>query len=120
MGWAVNDSGRRGQQAEQRAAQFLKKRGLVIIANNFTCRWGEVDLIAREGKTLVFVEVRLRHNNLRGGPAESIDAHKQRRLAAAAHFYLKRFRSIPACRFDAVLLMGEEEGLQWLKNIILL
>ena len=92
----------------------------MILVNNFTCRWGEVDLIAREDKTLGFVEVRLRHNDLRGGHAESIDGHKQRRLVAAARFYLKRFRSIPACRFDAVLLMGKEEGLQWLKNIILL
>jgi putative endonuclease len=116
----MKESGWRGRQAEQKAAQFLKLRGLVVLESNFSCRWGEVGLIVREGETLVFVEVRLRQNDVRGGPAESIDGHKQRCLVAAAHFYLKRFGSTPACRFDAVLIMGEEEGLQWLKNIIML
>ena len=108
----------RGCRGEFLAARFLEQRGLRIIARNYRCRRGEVDLVAREKDTLVFVEVRWRSGNRFGGAAESIDARKQRRLVAAARHYLAVFRVTLACRFDAILI-GEEAGetLEWLRDI---
>ena len=109
----------RGHQAEQRAVTFLLQSGLEILQRNFRCRRGEVDVIARDGDDLVFVEVRWRSDNRRGGAGESIDHHKQRRLVAAARFYLMRYPDgPPPCRFDAILLEGRGMALRWLKNIL--
>jgi putative endonuclease len=63
----------RGAQAEETAARFLAARGLVVIARNYRTRQGEVDLVARDGDTLVFVEVRARSWNAFGGAAGSVD-----------------------------------------------
>ena len=79
-----------GARAEALAAAFLVARGLVIVERNFRCRRGEIDLIARDGETLVFVEVRLRSRRDFGGAAASITAAKRARIAAAASFYLGR------------------------------
>ena len=73
-----------GRQAEALAERLLVGAGLAIIARNFRCRHGEIDLIAREGDTFVFCEVRLRASEAFGGAAESITARKQARIAAAA------------------------------------
>ena len=81
-------------------------RGLVIVARNFRTRRGEIDLIARDGTTLVFVEVRMRRSAAFGGAAASITAAKRSRLIAAAGAYLARLPREPACRFDAVLIDG--------------
>jgi putative endonuclease len=109
----------RGRQAEQRAAEFLLQSGLKILQRNYRCRRGEVDLIARDGDTLVFVEVRWRTGNRQGGAGESIDRHKQRRLVAAARLYLMRYtEALPPCRFDAILLDGRAMELRWLKDIL--
>ncbi len=109
----------RGRLAEQRAAEFLLQSGLVILQRNYRCRRGEVDLIVRDGDTLVFVEVRWRTGVRQGGAGESIDRHKQRRLVAAARHYLMRYPAEPPpCRFDAVLLDGIAMELRWLKDIL--
>lgn len=96
-----------GAHAEAQAAAFLAGRGLRVEARNFRVRGGEIDLVCRDGATLVFVEVRLRRNGRFGGAAESITAAKQRRVLIAAQWWLggagRRFRDAP-CRFDAVLL----------------
>ncbi|QJR09603.1 hypothetical protein DSM104443_00652 [Usitatibacter rugosus] len=98
-----------GVAAEDRAAQHLADHGLVILARNFRTRFGEVDLIARDEGTLVFVEVRRRLSSARwGGALESVGPLKQRRLVAAARIYLSRLPSEPPCRFDVVALEGEE------------
>lgn len=93
----------RGAQAEALAAQFLERQGLVIMTRNFRTRRGEIDIVARDGDTLVFVEVRLRARSDFGGAAASVTARKQQRIVAASLVYLTRFRREPACRFDAVL-----------------
>ena len=93
-----------GARAEAVAADFLIARGLTIVARNFRTRRGEVDLIARVGATLVFVEVRLRSSSRFGGAAASITAAKRARLTAAARAYLAQLGREPPCRFDAVLL----------------
>ena len=93
-----------GSAAEESAARFLERNGLAIVARNYRTRFGEIDLIAREGETLVFVEVRLRANDRCGGGAESIGARKRARIEAAARQYLALIRREPPCRFDVVTL----------------
>jgi putative endonuclease len=103
-----------GDRGEDRAAQFLERQGLAIVARNYRTRHGEIDLVAREGEVLVFVEVRVRADARYGSAAESIGWAKQRRICAAARFYLARLRSQPRCRFDVVALDGDEP--QWLRG----
>ena len=103
-----------GAQAEQQAARYLQQQGLKPVAQNYRSRFGEIDLIMRDGATLVFVEVRLRRSANFGGAAASIDAHKQQRLIRTAQQYLAGLAHIPPCRFDAVLM--DASGVQWLKN----
>ena len=93
----------RGSAAEQLAADYLAARGLHVIARNYRVRGGEVDLICEDGRTLVFVEVRLRTNDRFGGAGASITAAKRRRLILAARHYLAGKAEKP-CRFDAILL----------------
>lgn len=98
----------RGEHAEALAAEFLAGRGLRIVARNFRVKGGELDLVAEEGRTLVFVEVRLRSNPRFGGAGESITATKRRRVILAARCFLSTRRNYAdrACRFDCVLLNG--------------
>jgi len=108
----------RGAAAEALAASYLATRGLTIVQRNYRCRGGEIDLIARDGEVLVFVEVRLRRNRAFGTAAESITAAKRRRLRLAARHYLARLGREPPCRFDAVLLDGlETENIEWLRGV---
>jgi len=106
-----------GAQAEHWAAQYLQQQGLKLVTQNYRSRFGEIDLIMREGVTLVFVEVRLRRNANFGGAAASIDGRKQQRIITTAQQYLADLKPLPPCRFDAVL-MDDAQGknLQWLKN----
>ncbi len=106
----------RGAAAEAAAAHYLQQHGLRIVARNWSCRLGELDLIAREGETLVFVEVRQRASVGFGGAAASIGATKRAKLTAAAQAYLQTLPVIPPCRFDAVCIDGART--EWLKNCI--
>lgn len=104
-----------GRQAEERAARFLEERGLVVLARNFACRGGELDLVCRDGQTLVFIEVRLRRNAAFGGAGSSITKGKQRRIVLAARHYLSAHGNAQsACRFDCVLLDGQ--NIDWLRD----
>lgn len=106
-----------GDKAEMLAAAHLEKQGLRVVERNYRCRQGEIDLIMREGDTLVFVEVRLRTNTKFGGAAESITQQKQGKILQTARHYLAGQRKLPPCRFDAVLLGGLDGGtIEWLKN----
>jgi putative endonuclease len=108
----------RGAAAEALAAEFLQARGLKIVARNYRCRGGEIDLIASDGDTLIFVEVRLRSEAAFGGAGESITAAKKKRLTFAAAHYLSRLNKEPPCRFDAVLLSSLDPGrIEWLVDI---
>lgn len=107
----------KGSDAEQIAAAYLQRQGLQRVAQNYRCRFGEIDLIMSEGKTLVFVEVRMRASNAFGGAAASITAAKQNKLLHAARHYLSRLNQEPACRFDAVLMTGTiNPKIEWIKN----
>ena len=108
-----------GIAAEELAARYLTDRGLRVVARNFRCRFGEVDLIMQDGDTLVFVEVRLRRSERFGGALASITHAKQRKLVATARFYLGGLRHVPSCRFDAVVLDAlDAERIEWLRDII--
>lgn len=109
----------RGAAAERRAGLHLEAQGLRLMTRNYRCRMGEIDLVMQDGAAVVFVEVRLRGRNALVSAAESIDAHKQSRLIAAAHHYLMthaRAANAP-CRFDCVLMTSQEDGqIEWIKS----
>lgn len=104
----------RGKAAEDKAATYLAGQGLHLVARNWRCKGGEIDLIMREGATLVFVEVRARSGAGFGGAAASITGGKQARIVHAARLYLAAQGSPPACRFDAVLFDGDR--LSWIRD----
>jgi putative endonuclease len=104
-----------GQAAESRAASFLLSNGLKLVARNWRCRFGEIDLVMQDGPTLVFVEVRLRSRADFGGAAASVTPAKQKKLLAAARQYLTTLKTLPPCRFDVVALTGNAPP-EWIKN----
>ncbi|MBI3357991.1 MAG: YraN family protein [Nitrospirae bacterium] len=92
-----------GLEGEAIAAEFLIKRGYKIVEKNFKCPVGEIDLIAWEGKTLVFVEVKARSSSQFGGPEGAVTPQKQEKLNRVALAYLQQKRlSTSLCRFDVV------------------
>ncbi|MDR0587774.1 MAG: YraN family protein [Burkholderiales bacterium] len=107
-----------GDTAEAIAASYLTQQGLLIVAKNVKNRFGEIDIIARDGKTLVFVEVRYRRGDVFGGAVASIDERKQKRMIAAAKCYLSTLARLPPCRFDAILMGAlNDKNLQWQRNV---
>lgn len=100
--------------------QFLQARGLRPVSTNYAVRGGhagEIDLIMRDGDTLVFVEVRQRKSDRFGGAMASVTPAKQRRIVQAARAYLMRMPNPPPCRFDVVALTGEgpEVQVDWIR-----
>lgn len=104
-----------GQSAEKRAEVFLSTHGLKLIARNWRCRFGEIDLIMQEGETRVFIEVRLRSRADFGGAAASVTPAKQKKLIASARQYLSTLNTLPPCRFDVIALTGDAAP-EWIKN----
>lgn len=94
-----------GTRSERAAARFLRRLGYRIVARNFVCPLGELDLVAVDGSCLVFVEVRSTGTEDSRRPAQSVDAAKQKRLTDLALFFLKKHRLLdrPA-RFDVLVL----------------
>lgn len=104
-----------GAAAESRALKFLEEQGLVLVARNYRCRMGEIDLIMQDGNMLVFVEVRQRSSRDFGGAAGSITPSKQNKILSAAKHYLSRLDFTPECRFDAVLFDEEAGKAEWIR-----
>ena len=104
-----SDTRDRGRLAEQVAADHLAARGYRIVEKNFTCRLGEIDIIAQHTGDLVFVEVRSRGSASALNPVFSVDRQKQKRIIRAAEVYLgKHYREAPPARFDvAIVTLGE-------------
>ena len=90
----------RGEWGEAWVAEYLRKRGFQILVANYHCRFGEIDLIAQDGETLCFVEVKLRDRMDYGLPREFVTAAKQRRLRMTALSYLSTHDPDAVCRFD--------------------
>lgn len=112
-------AGMTGIEAERFAEEFLRRHDLALLQRNYRCRFGEIDLIMRDGAAIVFVEVRMRKSLVFGGAAASITPIKQQKLERTARHYLSSLKTEPPCRFDAVLLSGDD-GLEidWIKDII--
>ena len=107
----------KGSDAEKAAIAYLQQQHLVLLAQNYRCRFGEIDLIMRDHDTLVFIEVRMRSNDAFGGAAASITPIKQAKLLRTARHYLAEINSEPPCRFDALLLSGADgKKIEWIKN----
>ena len=104
---AQGDLGARGERA---AADFLRRKGSRILGRNWRCEGGEIDLIARDGPWLVFVEVKTRRGE-HVSPEEQVHGHKRNRLNHAADVYLVRYRgNPPPARFDVVAVVWPEAG----------
>ena len=113
--------GTSGQVAEVIATKFLNKQGLKFIQKNFHCRYGEIDIVMQDQQTIVFVEVRFRHNSNYGSPFESITSAKQAKLIRTAQSYLMKNKlDDVACRFDVVGLSGniKQPEITWLVDAI--
>jgi len=108
-----------GDQLEEFASKKLVEKGLKIVSQNYLCKMGEVDLIARDKQDLVFVEVRYRKSESYGGSLASVDKKKQKRIILAANHYLQKHdltNKIP-CRFDVFAITGTIQDLNynWIK-----
>lgn len=109
----ARDARARGEATEQAAAEWLQARGLRLVARNQHAKGGELDLVMRDGETLVFVEVRHRASTRHGHPLETVTPSKQRRLVQAARFYLLRNGLSCPCRFDVVGVTGTAPQLEF-------
>jgi putative endonuclease len=111
-----NSTREKGRRGEDRAALFLSEHGLEIVARNVTAAGVEIDLIARDGEAIVFVEVRGRRDDRLGHPFETVDARKQARLRKGATAYLvaNDLWERVAVRFDVVALVGDD--IEWLRD----
>lgn len=107
-----------GQDAEQKALNYLEKQGLKLIKRNYYCRLGEIDLIMNDHTHLVFIEVRLRTNTAFGGGLASITyAKRQKIIKTTSHYLLShKIKEQQAIRFDVVSLDGKSNDLIWVKD----
>ena len=104
-----------GTKYEEYAEQFLKKQGVIILARNFRCRQGEIDIIGIEKNCLVFVEVKYRATGNAGEPEEAVNIFKQKKICRVAEFFLYThpYYSNQLIRYDVVAILGEE--MRWHK-----
>lgn len=108
-----------GQQAELLACQFLQKNKLKLIAKNYHCRRGEIDLIMQDKQTLVFVEVRYRKNDRFGSALESVNHKKQAKIIITAEHYLQQNTlSFSGYRFDVIAISPTQQVAEiiWVKD----
>lgn len=99
-----------GSQYEELAAEFLRNKGYEILEMNYRVRSGEIDMIARDGRYLVFLEVKYRANDRRGSAVEAVDHRKQQVIWRTARYYLHQHK-YPAeqpCRFDVIGITGTQ------------
>jgi putative endonuclease len=99
-----------GAWGEERAVDYLQRQGLKIIARNFTTPVGEIDIIACSKKELVFVEVKTRHSNAYGTPAEAVGPRKQRQIIRTAQWYLAEKKNRLQPRFDVIGVVPDGKG----------
>ncbi|WP_269137655.1 YraN family protein [Pseudomonas sp. MMS21 TM103] len=110
-----------GKDAEELARLHLQQHGLKLLAQNWSCRRGELDLVMLDADTVVFVEVRYRRHSAWGGAVESVDARKRDKLTKAAMHFLQqesRWAKHP-CRFDVIAINAEGNStprLNWIQN----
>lgn len=97
-----------GIEGESRAVDFLKDKGYEILERNYSCKIGEIDIVAKDKDTLVFVEVKTRKNTFFGMPVEAITPAKVRNIIGVARYYLLSHRLHGVdCRFDVICILKE-------------
>ena len=106
---------------ETEAEKYLQQQGLLVLQRGYRSRFGEIDLILRDGESICFVEVKYRKSNSFGGAAWAITAAKQCKLVKTAQFFIANHRAIADCplRFDALLIQRQADGsndFDWIKN----
>ena len=102
-----------GKEAEDMAKKFLQNLGYSIIDMNVYYTCGELDIIALDKKTMVFIEVKQKKNNFYSNPYEAVNYAKQKKIIKAAHLYLQKLKTpLPYCRFDVVSIIGSGETAQ--------
>lgn len=118
---SLTDKQLTGNQAERQSEQLLLRAGLRLLARNYRCKQGELDLVMRDADTVVFVEVRYRRSTRWGNAAETVDWRKQKRVIAAAQHYLLTHPHLvnQPCRFDVVAAQGnpaDPAAYQWIRE----
>ena len=99
-----------GRWGEETAAAYLRRRHYTIVAANYRCRLGEIDLIAKQDDTYIFIEVKYRTGRTAGDPTSAVDGKKQKKISKTADYY-RMLHQIPMdvpCRFDVVAETPEE------------
>lgn len=99
-----------GTDYEKKAAEYLCSKGYRILAHSFRCHFGEIDLIAKDGEYLVFIEVKYRTDNNAGEPQEAVGCRKQQKICRTAAYYCMKqgFSPDQPCRFDVAAIRGED------------
>lgn len=110
-----------GAVGEELAVRFLQAQGYQLLVRNYTCGLGEIDLVARDGGYLVFVEVKTRRSDLKGLPAEAVTPRKRRQVIKTAKAYLQARLAVDEadCRFDVVSVLlrrGEEPVVEVIRD----
>lgn len=107
-----------GHKGEDLAVKFLKKKGYDIVARNYKTPIGEIDIIAKDGDTTVFIEVKTRANETFGYPFEAVNQNKRRKLKNLALLYLKKQRVEFPVRFDVISISCERGTKESIDHIV--
>jgi len=114
----LNSRQRLGQSGEETVVRYLEKNGYIILTKNYRCKIGEIDIIARDGADLVFIEVKTRSSLGYGSPAAAVTTRKQRQITRAAQWYLAEQQLFDApARFDVISVLCGEANLQQIDHI---
>ena len=96
-----------GKKGEDYVCRYLKKNGAEILCRNYSCRFGEIDIIAKKGDILIFTEVKMREENALVLPVEAVDIRKQQRILKAAQAYIKFSSCLLQPRFDVAAVTSK-------------
>lgn len=103
------DSNLLGDYGEFEAARYFRYHGYIILAANYRCKFGEIDLIVEDRKYIAFVEVKTRSENMRYAPADAVDFSKRQKIIASAQLYLTDYKMKRQPRFDIVEVYFEND-----------
>lgn len=117
----MNWNRRKGLHYESQARKFLEQRGLKLLAENYHCRFGEIDLVMLQQEALCFIEVKFRKSQAYGGAISAIPPQKQRKIVKTALFFVAERKDMAqrAMRFDALIIQQQSTGesdINWIQN----
>lgn len=115
----MDDRAGLGKAGEKRAERLLRRKGYRIVTRNFRCPAGEIDLIALDGRDVVFVEVKTRADAEHADPQDAVNLGKQRRLTRSARYFLQKTDATDrACRFDVIAITASERKRMHVEHFI--